>query len=432
MKAFRDILIEDLSFRIERIENISKSSTIGKGDNQYKDFYLEIAHFVHFIFKNDSLKRFYLELISVNKTIKEEPEYIKAVGTINILIQKIALCILDRDDFKEFVKENDYGFLNPISNGLPTEKPEIILRNLHCYNATPDGRLKDTIENIHAVFIEIINKFKNKTNFESVSNHLDNYVEQYNIITYFEEFEYHYKGSNSAFNLLTIYKSLMPLAKIGNSTYEKIQDSLIKQGKAINDNNIERLINDCHKVFYYLKKCLHSNLSIEFTIDRFIAFMTLYFERPLTISKPEKALQRKFEEFMFSNGYYPISEAQVSNGRIDTLIINETNSFLFEFKQLSLGTKTENVKDLNKKLSSAKVQSKIYHDRLLKFPFLSKTIFIIVFTDRQISFENSINIMAVDNLRFLFKTVNISRLSPSEQPSEIIVNIKDLIKKNGA
>ena len=65
MKSYRDELIKDLAFRIERIDYLASKLPQENKERDYKDFYQEISHFIHFILKNDNLKLFYLELLNI-------------------------------------------------------------------------------------------------------------------------------------------------------------------------------------------------------------------------------------------------------------------------------------------------------------------------------------------------------------------------------
>lgn len=428
MKNYKEEQIENLSFRLERIDFLADCLSKISADRNYSDFYLEISHFVHFIQKDENLGKFLYDLLTIGSKIKEEPDYQRAINRLNVLIQLIAKKFLDRDDFKDFVSKNDYGFSNPIPNSERSSRPDTLLKNLSCYNVVKEGFVKDDFDNIYSIYRTICEKFDSKEGFGEILDLLNEYYELLKTIAFFEVYELKYSGNNSAYNLLIIYKALNPVVKTSSFLFENLQKDLIIKGKKFISENLRTLQNDCHKIFNYLKICLLSNLSIEYTIDRFITYFSLYFDEKIDLSQPEKNLQKKFEEFIFSNGYYPLSEAQLKNGRIDTLIVNDKNSFLFEFKQIDLGTTRETTDKITKKIRSAKVQSSIYHDRLRSFPFLNNTVFILVFSNRQISVSENVDRILVSDLRFIFKFINISDLPPSLQHEQLTVSIKDLIE----
>lgn len=128
----------------------------------------------------------------------------------------------------------------------------------------------------------------------------------------------------------------------------------------------------------------------KYTIDRFSTYISLYLSEDVSVKK-EKGLQKRFEEFVFHEGYYPISEAQLNNGRIDTLVYDKSDTFLFELKQIDFDTKKETPKSLNIKLKSAQIQSSIYRDHLRNLNNISDSVFIILFTKRKIHFKADID-----------------------------------------
>ena len=99
-------------------------------------------------------------------------------------------------------------------------------------------------------------------------------------------------------------------------------------------------------MYVRLRTALTNRIAKQTVIKRFKAYCGLYKTRWLinelrsneNEGKTEEVLQDFLEEYVFQQGYYPISQAQLGRGRLDVLVNTPSEaSFLVEAKQVGLG-----------------------------------------------------------------------------------------------
>lgn len=426
-------LIEGLSKRLDRIiqeaENLDNYSDTNK---DYSRFYQEIAYYVHYIVKNEELKRLILDLIAYLPKLKDNPNYDTTKKEIVKCVRVISKAILEHPNYDKYKETCFIEYMHPYQMHLQL-RLDPLLKLLAEFEFKTEFDLKEYSENILGIVNSVLTSwaFENQEHIFELSDVLGELSKEVANIKFCEVFEHDYFGVKSALNISKIYTSINPRTQFGKkeTTYDYLITELVQKGEAVRDKfNLEELRADCVKVYDYLVNKINSKLSIEYIIDRFSTYISLYYRANLENTNPEKLLQKKFEEFIFHEGYYPISEAQLNDGRIDSLLFNNSNSFLCEFKQVDLASTSENESDVDKKFSLAQVQSSIYFDRLKALPDISDSVFVILFTNRKISFKDDIDRIDKNGVHFIFKGISVYDNVPSKIFDNYVVNINELIK----
>lgn len=425
-----EVILEGLKVRLENIDFIAHQlSEVPHEKRSYKEFYHEISFFTHFIIENEELKKLLVELLSYDNKLKENHDYTQAIDKINSVVRSISEKMLQRKDYQKFKKKYNIGFSNPLGYPIALEI-EDLLNKFKEFNINSIPRLEKVLDSTLQVLLDILNKWTsiNKDGFEIIYDEINQLGSYINSITYFEKYEHDFIGVQSAKNIATIYRSMNPRIGFQGGYTGRIDNSLIQNGKGFfSGDTLKTLQIDCKKIFYYLKERISMQLSIETSIDRFVTFMSLYWDEPISGDNPEKRLQKKFEEFIFKEGYYPISEAQFKDGRIDTLVFTGNNSFLCEFKQVDLGSVKESKKGFEDKIKGAQIQSSIYIVRLGDLQQLEKIVFIIVFTNKRITYKNNLDRIEKDGILFIVKTVSIYEKTPSKVKKDFELDIDSII-----
>ncbi|MCD4713206.1 MAG: PD-(D/E)XK nuclease domain-containing protein, partial [Clostridiales bacterium] len=362
----KENIIKGLNARIRSIdfavEYLEKSDDNKKS---YSRFYQEIAFLIHYIIKTEELKTIFMELVSYAKKLNDNPHYANAKNEIVKYIKDISNGMKNHPNYDTFKATCFLDFKNPL-NEIETLRLEPLLNIFSEFEFKAEYGLVGLADESYQVIQSIYEKwtYHHKEDFEKIADDINLLYNSVNDIRFAEEFEHDYHGVKSALNLSGIYSALNPRTSLGGSIYHNLINGLIHKGEPVrSEDTIEELKLDCHKIYFYLIEKLTTMLSIELTIDRFATYISLYYREKIKGTEIEKTFQKKFEEFIFRDGYYPISEAQVNDGRIDTLMVNDTNSFLCEFKQVDLGKTKEEQKELEKKIKSAQIQSSIYQER---------------------------------------------------------------------
>lgn len=431
MKTRNEIILEGLESRLESIRDCS--ATLKEVDHKNRDYsslYEEISYFLHFILNTEEFKGTFNELYFYIQRLPQNGKYTTILNDIEKGFKEISKQAISHPNFGDYKDKQSGKFKNPFTQ-RPLLTASEFLNQVGSLKIIPKGPLVSFLTDINIILAEIWNKLfeYDEGDWKEIIRMFGEVKSKIRTIEYFEEFEHNYLGAQSAKNLISVYLSLNPQTDLETNTNLLLIAHNVQEGKGIYQSNTLSVLNsDCKNLFYYLKRSLTITLSIESVIDRFTNYISLYFKGSLSGSKIEKQLQEKFEEFIFQSGFYPISEAQIGNGRLDTLILDYSNSFLTELKQVNLSRTKDKQKKINKILSQARIQSSVYFDRLKSLPKLSNVVFIIVFTDQNIFFQNNLDRLRKDGILFIFKKVGLYEKSPSKLPEAYPVNIEDLIE----
>jgi hypothetical protein len=434
LKTKTEILLERLQARLNHINLVGQSlKMIEHARRDYKRIHQEVSFYVHSIMSSVETRDLYVGLVNYKNSLNKNPEYIQLMDAIEENVARTARLILDHPDYDLFKSTTKGHYYNPVLSLPDTSMPvDDLLKSLLTFktsNANYDnfffstaGVLSTICQGLYSVA---------KSDLEGIPSSIEEYYKKLDQFEYLTDFNYDFNGSASASTMALIYSEFNPTLKFNGSIYQNILKDNISKGKGIGgEDSLETILNDCDKVFQFIKEQLNTKLSIESAVDRFLTYMSLYYEGNFRTNNAEVDLQKKFQEFIFNAGYYPISEAEISNGRLDTIANSHVDAFLFELKQCDLGKTKETDRDFSNKLKSAQVQSSIYVDRLKTFPNLAHFVFIILFTNRKITFKDSIDRVLKDGITYILKVVTIYDQRPSEVKTDIQVNAADLILNN--
>jgi len=421
-------LIEALNFRLATIldsEKKRKATFVEMEDRYRKELYFEISSFIHFIKENETLNILFEELLGYKENILKTDEYKKFLKEFYDTVSNVSKLMLENEYFKEFEASQDKNHHYSLNQNGELLKLKEILQRLENIEADENsGKQSYSYSGIITHFYDICTKWKLEQikGIDNILIQLEKLKAILSNLNYYSEYQHDYLGVNSAVNLMKIYKAANP--KLEPKDLEEI---LLKQSYEKGENLFfsEELISDCKKIKMYLELKLKTGFSLNITIERFKAYMELYFN---SIVLNEKEFQKEFEQFLFNNGYYPISEAQVSNGRLDTLAVNKESAFLCEYKQIGFSSASETKSEAIKKILSSTIQSEIYQARLSSYPNLSSVVYVILFTKYFLGFKDNIYEMKVGGIKFVLKQIYLGDTPPSKVEKPEVIDIKELIK----
>ncbi|WP_339784709.1 hypothetical protein [uncultured Imperialibacter sp.] len=414
-------LIEGLK---DRLDNIEEACTLAQlsdeGSDDLKDLYYEIAFLVEFIVSSHPLNEIFFETLSYPSSIRVSKGYKESVAKVESLLVTVVRQLKGHSDFESFLKVKKHGWKNPFlqTSGLITIELDYLFELItsEISNHNDFATFKDISGLLDAILESWYHALQSEFSIEFASDYHE-FKQALGQIEYSYEFKRDYIYYDSAEQLRLIYNSVNP-SKTSQNSLESLAESFIKSGKY---SNAKELYSHSKKVVKHLKHRLTSQLSKSIVVDRFITFIELYFEKEVI---DEKVLQKEFERFAFLNGYYPVSEAQLSNGRFDNIVSSEDASFLVEHK-IFQGADADK---LLAKAKKGKIQANIYKKRLEQYPNISQDVYVLIFTDLYSEFKDGISHLDTSNIRFHFYLVNLGKTKPSKIQTSAIIDIYELME----
>ncbi|MCU4165386.1 hypothetical protein [Carboxylicivirga caseinilyticus] len=421
-------ILKALDFRIEIVEDafqqaINSSNNNAKG--AYLNYHKEVAFFTHFIYTNDIIKLPFRELLAYDKNLFNDKTYRDIISEICSSIREVSNVIINEIGLDNLPEEINDGWKNPFKTELSIQAKDLFLKLIK-YDALPKPQETVVLKAIYSILVEIFTRWdytKPKTNWGNTFALMENYSQQISKLEYLTGFLKEQTEANSALRLFNLYKAINPIG-IPNSFNERFFHEIVASGDKLTDD--KTYLTDCKKIKEYLQQKILEGFSIDVSIDQFITFME-NFRKADEFPEGEKQLQKEFETFLFHKGYFPLSEVQLKNGRLDTLAINGSNSFLVEYKQIGWNKDIDSVKDEINKIVSSFIQTEIYINRLNGLESLQKTIYVILFTKKYFVFNNSINDLYYKGKTFRFQTVYMGETPPSKIKNYEIINLNEMI-----
>ncbi|WP_297096331.1 hypothetical protein [uncultured Draconibacterium sp.] len=425
------ILIQNLNSRIENISD-SYQIVLRAKDEKRKEkaninFRTEIAFFIHFIKNNYLSRTLFEELLNYNDTLDLSNDYINSIKKTIQLLKQISQLTRDHQDFEKFVIECNDGWKNPFNDSMTIDATKLLERIEKIPEFISSKKLSfvnETYEIIVTIFKRWENHFP-ESDLMTIATQFNNCRQELFVLEHLNGFQKEYIGANSAIRLNHLFNAVNPLHQ-PSSANEGIFENLIVSGTDLEKD--ELYLSDCKKIQSHIMQKLDEGFSIERTIRNFIAFMESY-RKASDYPNGEKQLQKEFEMYLFDKGYFPLSEVQLKNARIDTLITNESSAFLIEYKQIGWTKSNIDLKLELEKMKSAFIQSNIYSKRLNAYPNLQKTVYLIIFTTKYFIFKNGKTSINYDGLIFNFYTVYLGDESPSKIKNPIVYDIDSIINK---
>lgn len=417
-----------------RIENISDAyqivlRTIDE-KNKIKaniNFRTEIAFFIHFIKNNYLSRTLFEELLDYNSTLDLTYEYINSINKTTKYLKQISQLIKGHHDFEKFKVECNGGWKNPFNDSMTIEANLLLDRIIQLPEFISSKKI-EFINESYGILVSICERWGNLTqtsDLTEIITEFHNCGEELFVLEHLTEFQKEYIGANSAIRLNHLFNAIIPLHHPKN-TNEGIFENFVVSGKDLEKD--ELYLNDSKKIQSHIIQKLDEGFSIDTTIRNFIAFMEVY-RKASDYTNGEKQLQKEFEMYLFDKGYFPLSEVQLKNARIDTLATNDSNAFLIEYKQIGWTKSEIDLKSELEKISSAFIQSDIYSKRLNAYPSLQKTVYIIIFTTKYFIFKNGITTIKYNGLTFSFHSVYLGIESPSKIKKPVIYDIDQIINE---
>jgi hypothetical protein len=421
-------LIQNLNFRIENISD-SYQIVLRATDEKRKEkaninFRTEIAFFIHFIKSNYLSRTLFEELLSYNDTLDLSSDYIKSIEKTIKHLKQISQLIKGHQDFEKFVIECNDGWKNPFKDSMSIEATKLLDR----IEKIPDfisSKKISFVNESYEILVAICERWENHiraSDLTEIVNEFNNCRKELFVLEHLNGFQKEYVGANSAIRLNHLFNAIIPLHH-PQTTNEGIFENLIVSGTDLEKD--ELYLSDCKKIQSHIIQKLDEGFSIEITIRNFIAFMESY-RKASDYPAGEKQLQKEFEMYLFDKGYFPLSEVQLKNARIDTLVTNDSNAFLIEYKQIGWTKSQFDLKMELEKIKSAFIQSDIYSKRLNAYPNLQKTVYIIIFTTKYFLFKNGKTTINYNGLIFSFHSVYLGDESPSKIKNPIIYDIESI------
>lgn len=429
--SLNSVLIKGLEARFNEIkyecEKI-KSIPANVVDDRYKNLYVEVSYFVHYVMTNEELNRIFDDLLLFYNKVKASVEYKRIVTSMESAVRIISNELKAHSNYSNFIGSTTGNWSNPFINP-PTINSNNLLIGLTNFSFNAGVEMFSVMDRLIRVLTEMVQRWIaiDTEGFDSILKQIQLLHEDLQKFDELQNYEHDYAGARSAKDLFLIYRAFRRDLR-GQRADESILFEYIHKGKAIDKNIEDQILINARKLLFNLQNGLEIRFSMEVTVERFCNYGTLYLVYPIRTKKIEKFFQMKFEEFVFQEGYYPISEATVKNGRIDTLVVNQNNAFLCELKQVDLGKTKLTKKQFEDKIKHATIQSGVYVDRLRTYPNLEKMVFLIIFVNQPIKFFENISRFNKNGIDFIVKVVYISSVAPSKLRWSNNLNIKKLIK----
>jgi hypothetical protein len=398
--------------------------------------YYKISFYVYFVYSKYETKTIFEEALNYFNKLKNSQEYLNLNREIKNNLKETSKYLLSKKDFIDAIPNIDKNigeFADPFGyNHLSTRELLDKLQNIEEKKLidykTLSGILSQiTGEDGNGMICNWKNfNFSEHIEFEEMLAKLYNYA---NILKFHFEYFNKYIHQKDFKKIKDIYSSINPIEYIGKNTDSRVFEDFILQGKLFEsqDEILQSFIN----VHNSIKLALSDKVTKQGVIKRFIEYIMLFKAeeiRKTTNTKVEKVLQKEFEHFIFLNGYYPISEANLSSGRLDTLAINKEETILYELKQLGFDKLKSTRKKKIDRLLKGINQLNFYHKLLNSYPNLVNTINLIIISKYPIILKkNRIELNDADLNCFV---INICEEPPSKQIPEVI-DLEYYFKKEG-
>lgn len=415
----RQIILDNLNLRFENIKEMYIQATSGISDKEINSkFYLEISFFVEFILSNELTSQVFINLLNYESRIRKSEIYFSTLNKIGLIVKKVIKELRSREDLEDFTSISN-EWKNPffhIGAQPLVYKLDKFLKNIEDnFGKFNNFKIADETFSILSKILEDWG-VKLKTKFDQkIIDQLNEYYSLIKELEYHEDFKSNFLNVKSANNLYLIFQSFNP-----KYISTDILDEMVKNPIRNGESHIAsaELIHDCRKLLGHLRIELTTTHSLELIVARFRAFIELYATDQYN---SEEACQREFERFLFLNGYYPISESRLGNGRFDSLAFNLENAFLYEYKYV------KSVGDFKKQISSANVQASIYISRLVGLPRLSRNVFIIIFTEKKFEVMGPPSLV-ISGINFHLNIVSLDTRNPSKLKKIPFISIDEVVK----
>lgn len=418
--AYRTSIINSLKSRFSNIEDSLKQIQPGTFNQNESNLnlYYEISYFVESIFQNELTRNLFTNLLTYEQTVKSTEVYTGTINQICTLTLSIVEVLENHPELHKFSDQSNH-WSNPFHkiSGQPTmyNFKEVLEQLRERFDEHKNYQIA---ESTFQVLVEAIKRWDRdlRPGFEpaliDTLNELHRLLKE---LEYHSNFRVNFRYVRSAQTIHLIYSSLNPRF-LNEDIITSMLTNSIQKGEW-HENN-QSLTQDCKKILNYIELELNNTHIIDQVVSRFRAFMELY---QTDDQANEKDCQKEFERFLFLNGYYPVSEARLGSGRLDSLAFDIENAFLYEHKYV------DNLSDLKQKLASSAIQASIFQSRLQGLSRISNNVFIIIFTLEAFEIDGSTSVV-LNGVTFNVVIISLDKSAPSSINKMPRIPVMEIIK----
>jgi hypothetical protein len=414
--SLKEQSVQQIEFRLKSVRKSFELIAEAERTEKIQSFYKEVAYFVHNIITDDLHYNYFMYLINYEKHKKQRKEFQENLNLIKSHLIEAGKIITEK-----YLGNPYFGvtgkFINPfVDLG--------VARQLLC-DAKDILKLATEIDvsiysnyNLGVIFNELCTMAAGIQTYSTekaedlmvVIISLQPLIEKMSFELMFDK---EFSGAQAAYNVFQIYQAFNPSSSVSSPTDGRMVAAFIREGNAEAVHPPEGLLFDCDKVANVLIFKLTSLVLKNAIIERFKVYIELYKVKDLKATDDEKFFQGEFEQFLFQNGFFPLSEIQFPNARLDTLVISKENIILYEFKLIRPNSTGRT------KVFGSKIQAEKYAGILQALSLQTTEIHIVIFSQKPIQIINSTNFIDKNNLRFNFHIVslyngNISQIKETE------------------
>ncbi len=426
---YSEVSFQGLELRLSKCQNsrkaIGKTVAAARKEKNIR-FYKDIAYMVHFIVTQPELKYIFDSILYGGIHIRHSKQYLDQQIEVSVLIRRLITQLNKKKDLREFENSGKKFPMIYKTKFLPQSgSPKTIFQDIKSISSSQytSDHLSRIILTLRTIYGEW---FKKDEDWGLFLDHIFPIELKQKELEYFDIFQTGFIGQAEAESILYMYKAFNPLI------YPKIQYSnqniLIEK---IREGNFEAvisnddLLNNAISIVQEIRLNLNTKLGVQFLINQFRIFNSLYSEEIQIKPKPEKHFQYEFEKFAFQRGYYPLSEIQLKKARIDSLILDSNSAFLFEIKQIGFGIKSETKAQIIKKIRQSLTQSNTYIKQLQTLPHLKPEVNILIMTKYPIIFLNENSSLNIEGVTYIFHLIELNSESASKK-QQIEINLLKL------
>lgn len=427
-------LFDALDFRANKIhEVIHRLIDYGEHEifaHHYLDeVYKEIAYYIYFVKSQDELKDIYEDFLNYKKNLANNIIYLNTKKQLNEGIKGVGEIIYNGEDYTDRIKkiflERTYNPFN--SDQSVGEHGEILIESMKNLNINFDWYFKNLEHFMNICFTYPLNLFnKIQSEFSEFENELSDFKktiqENFLKLKNYSVRQIEYLEIDYISQLNSIYKYIFP-EEYPPMGLDLLKSIISPRNSVYNKNPLSEYIKSLN---FRLKAALLDKHSLLHILKRFKIFFELYRFKDIesnseSVKVRESYFQKVFEEFLFSNYYYPYSQGMLGNGRFDILLNNKDSLVMYELKQIGFDKQSTSKKDIIKKIKKAIHQLSDYIDRQAANYGIEREGFVILFT--KISFILDEYKFLRDEYKLHFCIIDLSAETPSKKkPMNIKIN----------
>lgn len=439
-----NLILNQLNNRMDMIKTARNRvpSSYNGVDKTVINFRSNISYFIHFVISTPELKDVFDRLLCYRENTKNNKEFTDLVARASNSLQKLGKYIIELPGFEQKCLDIDdkSGKWNNVFRNEELMPYATTKEFIQIMSEGPDVN-KLTISQLEVLskilvdpqeLLSIYTCWASKTELDIPEfwETIKTITELIQELDYIERYQFQYLNADAAEALLKIYL-------ITNPKYSNNLSTDLSLLKYVTDAGSYRLDVDeemffCEKLHSYLMHSLSVGVAKKTVIKRFKTYMEVFRAKDYKSDDVigEKAFQHEFEEFIFYQGYLPVSEATLGNGRLDTLSISSDEAFLCELKQIGFGKTQETKSAVEEKIEFGMHEPTIYQGRLADYPNLLPEVHVVIFAKVPIRLTE--DYVYINALHYYFYVIDLSSVSPSKQSKVIVVDPLEQFHSNNS